>query len=326
MVIEGEIWIEIEPDLFLDDENDEVFSTILQPKINPFELIEFNQKKSKIKFIQCSEDFILFHSLNKFSKESAFCNSNDSLYISGGEVSGKAINNFWIINKRDYKIIKKEMPIQKKYHSMIYIPDNFIFIAGGNSLDSIIYDIERKQFIKWANMNKKHFQPALFIYGDYVYAFSPLKDTDENKNFFERSNLTTKNPKWEKIYPKYENNIDRNKLGNYFFGISKSINGNILLTGGERDNSNYLYNPIDNILSLSKGKNSKMPFWDKTFYKISKRYSISIPLNFCMNYQIAYLNKETQSLYEIDCDKKTGKIDFNLDLGNEKESGNIYIK
>jgi len=70
--------------------------------------------------------------LNKFTKESAFCNLNNSLFISGGEMAGKAINNFWIINKNDYKIIIKIIPIDKKYHLMLYISDSFVIIAGGN--------------------------------------------------------------------------------------------------------------------------------------------------------------------------------------------------
>ena len=328
ILIEGEIWIEVEESLSLDDENDETFKKILQPKINPFELIEYNPLKSKIKFIECSKDFILFHSLNKFTKESAFCNSNNSLFISGGEMAGKAINNFWIINKNDYKIIKKIMPIEKKYHSMLYIPDSFIFIAGGNSLETLVYDIEKQVFIKWANMNKKHFQPALFNYENYVYAFSALNSDDINKNFFERTNLTSDIRKWEKIFPNFDKKVDKNKLVNHFFALSKSVNGNILFIGGEKNNKNYLYNPITNTFSLAPGKNAVIPFWDKTFYKISKRYNVSIPLNFCMNYKLGFVNKETQSLYEINCDKKTGEIKFNLDIGKEKNnnSGNIYIQ
>jgi len=330
VLIEGELWIEVEKNIFLDDANDEIFRTILQPKLDPFELIEYTPSKSKIKFIECAQDFILFHSLNKFTKESAFCNSNNSLFISGGEIEGKAINNFWIIDKSDYKIIKLVMPFEKKNHSMLYITDNFIFVAGGNSLETFLYDIEKKVFIKWANMNKKHFQPAIFLYGDYVYAFSALNSEDQNENFFERTNLTSKDPKWEKIFPKFENsgNFDKNKLVNDCFALSKSINGDILFIGGEKNSTNYVYNPIKNTFSLSPGISAIIPFWDKTFYKISKKYSVSIPLNFCSNYKLALVNKETQSLHEINYDKKTGKVEFNLDIEKEKKnnSGNIYIQ
>jgi hypothetical protein len=126
IILEGEIWIEVEEDTYFDDENDEMFYTLLQPKINPFELIEYNPIKKKIKLIECPPDIINYCHLDRFSKESAFCNSYNSLYISGGEVSGKAINNFWIIDKNSYKISKKYLPVFKKYHSMLYIPDSIV--------------------------------------------------------------------------------------------------------------------------------------------------------------------------------------------------------
>ena len=36
---------EVEEDTYFDDEDDELFYTILQPKINPFELIEYSSIK-----------------------------------------------------------------------------------------------------------------------------------------------------------------------------------------------------------------------------------------------------------------------------------------
>ena len=321
IVLEGEIWIEAKEEVFFDDENDEIFYTILQPKINPFELIEYNPLKKRIKLIQCPEEIIVKSNLNKFSKESAFCNSINCLYISGGELSDKTINNFWIINKNTYVISKNSMPIFKKYHSMLYIPDNYILIAGGDSLNTIIYDIENKEFIKWASMNKKHFQPGLFIYGDYVYAFSSLNDKNNNNIFFEKTNLTSKKSKWEKVYPKFDNNI---KLDCHFFGISKYSEGNILFLGGEKNNSNYLYNPMDNILSKSNGQFTNIPFWDKTFYKISKNYNVCIPLNFNSNYKLAFLDKEEESLIAVQCNTNTGAVNLNLEKDNME--GNVYIQ
>ena len=321
IILEGEIWIEVDEEIYFDDESDEIFYTILQPKINPFELIEYFPLKQKIKIIDCPQEIIQYCHLEKFSKESAFCNSYNALYISGGEVLGKAINNFWIIDKNSYKINKKSLPVCKKYHSMLYIPDNFIFITGGDSLSTIIYDIENQEFIKWANMNKKHFQPGLYLNGDYVYAFSALNDKNNNNNFFEKTNLTSKNSKWEIIYPKFENN---NIQFNYhFFGISKLSEGNILFIGGEKNNPNYLYNPTENILSISNGDYSSIPFWDKTFYKISKYYNVSIPLNFAINYQLGFVDKETESLLNIECNKNTGTVKLNLEKGSKE--GNMYI-
>ena len=46
-------------------------------------------------------------------------------------------------------------------------------------------------------MNKKHFQPALILYGVCVYEFNAFNSDDQNENFFERTNLT-KNSKMGK--------------------------------------------------------------------------------------------------------------------------------
>ena len=140
-----EIYIEVSKDL--NKENEEIYNTILFPKLNPFELIEYNSSLNKIRYIKCPGQTLNFCSLYKFSKESAFCNSENDLFMSGGLYNGKTLNFFWIINKKNYQILKKTMPIFKKYHSMLYIPDNFVLIAGGDSLSTQIYDIENKQFI-----------------------------------------------------------------------------------------------------------------------------------------------------------------------------------
>ena len=320
-ILDGEIWIEVEEDVYFDDENDEIYYSILQPKLSPFELIEYNSIKSRIKIIECPEEILFESDLDKFNKASAFCNSINSLYICGGEISGKGLNNFWIVNKNNYKIKQKKLPVSKKYHSMLYIPDNFIFVVGGDTLSTIIYDIENEEFINWAKMNKNNFQPGLLINGDYVYSFTALNDINKDNNYFEKTNLTSKDPKWEIIYPKYDSDI---KFNSYFFGISKYYDGDILFVGGEKNNPSYIYNPIKNHISISNGKNVSVPFWDKTFYKISKKYNLCIPLNFNISYKIILLDKENESLEEIVCDKNTGLINFNI--GDDIEPGNIFIK
>ena len=85
--------------------------------------------------------------------------------MSGGLYNGRTLNYFWIVDKRDFQIYKKTMPLFKKYHSMLYIRDNFVLIAGGDSLTAFIYDIEN-------NMNKKHFHPGLILSNSYGHFFN----------------------------------------------------------------------------------------------------------------------------------------------------------
>jgi len=316
----------------INNDNEEIYKKILFPKLNPFELVEYIPSENKIRYIQCPGQSFNFCSLYKFSKESAFCNSENELYMSGGLYNGKTLNYFWIVNKKDYRIIKKTMPTFKKYHSMLYIPDNFIFIVGGDSLSTFIYDIENNQFIRWANMNKKHFQPGIFISGDYAYAFSAFADKNDDNNYFERTDLTSKNPKWEKIFPIFDIPDMKNELISLFFGISKSAGDEILLLGGEKNNYRFRYNPIVNKMFLSEEKNSEISFWDKTFYNINNKYRIGIPMTFNKDRTLYLLNKKTEKLMKAICNPKFNKdycdVIFEIDEDEQKENqeGIITIK
>ena len=305
------------------NDNEEIYKTLLFPKINPFELLEYNPSENKIKNIKCSSQIINFCTLYKFSKESAFCNSENELYMSGGLYNGKTLNHFWIVNKKDYQIYKKTMPIFKKYHSMLYIPDNFVLIAGGDSLSTYIYDIENKQFIKWAFMNKKHFQPGLIINGDYVYSFSYFNEKKEEINYFERSDLTSKNPKWEKISPIFPGFLGKNNgFFSLFFGISKNFGDEILILGGEKNKNRYRYNPIVNKIFFSEEKNFEISFWDKTFYNINNKYRIGIPMTFPIDHTLYLLNKYNEKLFKAICSpiNNTDYMDVFFDINSEEEN------
>ena len=316
----------------INNDNEEIYKKILFPKLNPFELVEYIPSENKLRYIKCPGQSFNFCSLYKFSKESAFCNSENELYMSGGLYNGKTLNHFWIVNKKDYQIIKKTMPTFKKYHSMLYIPDNFIFIVGGDSLSTFIYDIENKQFIRWANMNKKHFQPGILISGDYAYAFSAFADKNDDNNYFERTDLTSKNPKWEKIFPIFDIPDMKNELISLFFGVSKSAGDEILLLGGEKNNYRFRYNPIVNKMFLSEVKNSEISFWDKTFYNINNKYRIGIPMTFNKDRTLYLLNKKTEKLTKAICNPKFNKdycdVIFEIDEDEQKENqeGILTIK
>ena len=327
----SEIYIEVSENINI--ENEEIYNTILFPKLNPFELIEYNSLNNKLKYIKCPGQTINFSSLYKFSKESAFCNSEKDLFLSGGLYNGKTLNFFWIINKQNYQILKKTMPIFKKYHSMLYIPDNFVLIAGGDTLSTYIYDIENKQFIRWASMNKKHFQPGLIIIGDYAYAFSSLSDKKEENNFFEKTDLTSKNPKWEKIYPLFDIYGIKNDFYSLHFGLVQKNEDEILIIGGEQNKNRYVYNTIVNKIYLSDKNNFEISFWDKTFYNINNKYKLGIPLSFSQEHILLLLNKQNESLIKAICSSNTKNNDNNtfdvlIDNNNEKEKeeGIIMIK
>ena len=332
--INSEIYIEIAQNL--NKENEEIYNTILFPKLNPFELIEYNTLENKIRYIKCPGQTVNFCSLYKFSKESAFCNSENDLFMSGGLYNGKTLNYFWIINKKNFQILKKTMPILKKYHSMLYIPDNFVLIAGGDTLSTYIYDIENKQFIRWASMNKKHFQPGLIISGDYAYAFSALYDKKEENNFFEKTDLTSKNPKWEKVFPIFDISGIKNDLYSLHFGIAKKNDDEILFLGGEKNKNRYVYNTIVNKIYFTDKKNYEISFWDKTFYDVNNKYKVGIPLSFSKEHTLFFFNNQNENLIKAICspnnniNKENDSYDVLIDIQNEnqdeEQEGIITIK
>ena len=75
---------------------------------------------------------------------------------------------------------------------MIFIPNNYVFFIGGNNKETFYYDTKKNIFIKWADLNDIHIQPALIYDENYIYIFS------SNNRYYEKTNLN-KNPKWEKI-------------------------------------------------------------------------------------------------------------------------------
>ena len=228
-----------------------VFNKIIQPKQNPFGLYVFNFNEGSISLEQYPEKIIKKFELDKYSPNySAYCNSPKHLYISGGKINGNStINDFWIINNKKYSIVNKNMPYKKSNHSMLYVYLNnkeYIFIAGGESnLITFYYDINMNSFVIWSNMNSINIKPSLYQYNQYIYSFNSFNKST-NSIFFERTNLVTGKPCWEKIIPKYNNNILSN-FKNKNFGISKGTNNDIIFLGGEDDDNNIvIYNPEKN--------------------------------------------------------------------------------
>ena len=101
----------------------EISEIVGKPLFNPFEIIVFitNQKLIKIKKYNKSQ--IAKNQLDKFSIESAYCNGNNYLFISGGKdpTTKAPLDLFWEIDlKSDTLNNPIKMGIQKKNHSMIY--------------------------------------------------------------------------------------------------------------------------------------------------------------------------------------------------------------
>ena len=304
-----EISLELEELYYLNDSKYPSYKKIIQPKSNPFGLLICSPKEKKISLKTYPEKIISLFELNKFNESSSYCNSLNDLYISEEK-------DFWSIDNNDFKIKKKNMPSNKRNHSMIFLITNdnneWVFILGGEDKKSFYYDLNKNYFINWGETNEIHFKPALIKISEYLYI---LDSINLNNNCFERTKIVSPIRKWEKIIP----NLDENIISNNFpskFGVSLDSNGNILFLGGDNINNvnkTYIYKPGNNTISLSQnGTNDNMIFDDKTFYKINDKYNIALPHDLINSKEISIVDKVEQSLIKVNIECPTDDNDTNI--------------
>ena len=335
--LSSEICIELDDLIYSGDANSPIYKKILQPKINPFGLYVYSPRDSILELRNFPEKTIDLFELNKINEGSAYCNSKEDLYISGGK--DKDNKNFWIINNGDYSIKKKTMPCEKQNHSMIYLNfnenDEWVFIAGGDNRTCFYYDLNKKYFIDWGITFGLYQNPALIQLGEYLYIFDTLND---KKDYFERTKIISPTRKWERIFPK----IDKEIIDNFpsEFAISYDIKGNAIFLGGNNiinSKSSYIYNPTNNKITLSQnGINENILFSDKSFYKVTNKYSVALPKNIEESKVICVFDKNEQTLMKIDIDipQEKNKIRINSkisliekkNVSSKKDEGIITIK
>lgn len=294
---EIEIRIELNERVLLDDESDPILNKIIKPKLYNFGLYIYFPKKGILNLEEYKIDDIKEYNLNQISSSSSYCNSPDSFFISGGGViSQNPINYFWIINKEDLSVKMKNMPFGKKEHSMIYIPNEIVFIIGGNDKKCCFYNIQKDNFSKWADLNAQHTKPALIHYKNYIYCFNELT---KEKNYFERTNTSNKYSLWEKIFPKFKRNtyLYNKKI----FWVSKCANNSIIFGAGDsiKTSKIYLYDLINNEISIFEKQSEINELDNKTFVKVSKYYNIAIPKHFNREKNILVLDKKEKKLSKI---------------------------
>ena len=320
-LVEEDLFIEIEELEHIDDSSEPIFSKLLKPLINPFKLIMLNVKEGILQMVDFDKDKIKNFGFDCLVNNNyACCNSLDSLYISFGK-------NFWIISNKNFALEKKEMPIAKEKHSMVYIvSNNTIFIAGGDNTDSFYYDINNKEFIPWGKMSGIQEKPALIQYGDFLYSFNSFNPSGI---YFERTKLTSPAKKWEKLIPQsgdQESGFFYNKL----FGVSKCSGGNILFAGGINNQlRTFVYNLKLNVLYININKDESILLSERTFYKIDHNFNIGITQNIEKNHIIAIINKNSKSLYLLPFEQIGNKTRNNLlqyDNPRNRLPGNLVIQ
>jgi hypothetical protein len=148
---------------------------------------------------------------------------------------------------------------------MIYVPNKYIFILGGNDKQVYYFDTESKQINNWGNLNEIHIEPSLGLYQNkQIYVFS----NNNNNLVVERTDLTSKKPSWEKIEPKLDDDVL--KFDQKFSGVSLKGNKFVFLGGDMEKNGNefnYEFDINKKLVKRSNIKFKKFNLKEKTFLK-----------------------------------------------------------
>ena len=242
--------------------------------------------------------------LNNFGSFTAYCNAKNCLFLSGGEEEQKydldpdksclKYTDFYCIDltqleKENLKI--KELPNLKEsrtWHSMIFVPDKYIFIVGGSNTKSVeLYDMNTNQISKDSELNEVRSECTLCLINNrYLYAFFGFLINQEYNKTIERCDLFKEQRKWE--YVNYKEK-ERFEIIESFFGVSYFNDNELLLIGGN-DNDNdekrfdYHYTIAQNedekdIITEydSELKENSIVFREKLFHPIAENKAINIP-------------------------------------------------
>lgn len=206
---------------------------------NPFEIRIYCPSSNNLS--KASLSLELYPELSQFGDFSAYCNGGNHIYMSGGEDQKAGVeNNYlsWIskFNLIDFKFTRlSNSSTPRFWHSMIWIPNNYVFIVGGNCNKSVeVINTLTDQVTEDSIMNEYHSEPSLCLVNqDYLYCFLGFKYGADNdySSVIEKCNIRAKNRKWEIVDYKFEEGVQLIKTR--FFAVSHFSNNSILFLGGD---------------------------------------------------------------------------------------------
>ena len=310
-------------------EDYETINIVGKPFYNPFLIYTFEIKSKHIKVIKFNNlEEIKKIGLDKFGPDSSYCNGNNYLYISGGndQSTNETIGKFWAIDLNKKLFNNPIDIIPKKNHSMIFV-EKKVYIVGGEDLNTMYYDVNRKEIKHWAVLNNKRFEPSLIRHDNWLFCFdSSGKYIQNYENIFnfEKIDLFSESAEWEIVKPKISNNILNSGFTQKFFGVVEDFRNNIIFIGGIYDNYNkkqdinindYMnlqYNSYKNMIEKSDIEFKAINFSEKTFLPFNDKLYYNLP-NFNKRFpKIVYFYKD-RDLFDIIRYKKKVNNKYNND-------------
>ena len=283
-------------------ENNKIIGSAILDNSETLGIITYEKDNNNINsyYFQRNE----YPELNYLNSFTAYCNAKNCLYFSGGEKEEPyeqeenvvkydefiRIDLTQLDRNEDKLVINQlnKLNVPRTWHSMIFVPNKYIFIVGGSNTKSVeLYDIEENKLTEDSELKQNRCECSLCLVNNmYLYAFCGFKLHEDYNNSIERCILLKEKREWEII-----NTIEkcRVEFKSSFFAISYFQNNDLLLIGGndegDDERHDYIYkvgmdeNEEDKIEEHKFELNEKINiFKDKFFMPIKNDKSINIPL------------------------------------------------
>lgn len=246
-----------------------------KPIINELKYYIFNKKSKESKIIKCTKDDYNKIKIKYFSRNTVYCNANNCIYVyECFDNNYKPCNHFFKINLITHKIDIISLKFPKRIlHSMIFIPESYIFIIGGKDTKKVlVYKIKpyNDNYEEYPHLLPSQLlEPSLIIINNqFLYAFE--NSTVRFKIF--KTNFVLVTP-FEEI-----NTKDYSVVNQKFFGLVKFENRNtILFLGGQilslplcKTKKCFEFEYNSNKLTLSERDFKEFDFAEKTFIPMEK--------------------------------------------------------
>jgi len=296
----------------------------------PFGINIYDNSSSNLHYYsipdEISEKFQI--NIKNFNNFSAYCNGKNKLFISGGIID----DNFFIgdfieidLEKLSHSGVRtseyiRKLPnlnVPRGWHSMLFVPDKYIFIVGGSNTNSVeLYDLDTNKLTVDSDLNERRSETSLCLVNNYfLYAFCGFQFLSNFSNVIEKCNLRKSQRTWEKIVLA---NSDVSIISNFYtiaYGKSYRDNYEIILVGANENYSNkqsdsskhkknYLFKQIgkdDHILEEFNMEETGEPCVcsEKFFLPVNDTHSILMPTYIAENLSVLRFNPNIPKLDEI---------------------------
>ena len=308
-------------------ENNTIIGSAILDNTETFSIITYDYNNNTLNSYsyQRSE----YPELTYFNSFTAYCNAKNCLYFSGGEKeqpyqveeNNEIYDEFYCLdltelNRNGNKLILNKLNNlnePRSWHSMIYVPNKYIFIVGGSNTKNVeLYDIEEKKLTKDSELNEFRCECTLCLVNNmYLYAFCGFLLHKDYINSIERCNLLKEKRKWEKIDTIEKCNV---QFKSSFFAISYFQGNDLLLIGGndngEEERFDYLYkvgkeeNEKDAIEEYKLDLKDKLSiFKHKLFIPTKDNKAVNIPLIIGDEIKVIILDMDSGEINSTDFNK-----------------------